>query len=763
MASFGSDLRIGPRSVIVKHNQDEEGDEQEGSVKQVINDSVESPKLVLQGENRFGFTEEEAEKIKATEEKYTFETEVSRLMKLIINSLYKTREIFLRELISNASDAIDKIRFLSLTDPNALSAAPVLNITIWVDKDNKVLTISDSGIGMTKKQLKDNLGTIAKSGTSEFLSAMEEKKADMNLIGQFGVGFYSVFLVADKVVVTTKNNEDKQYIWESQAVNDFTIAEDPRGNTLGRGTQIKLYLKDDALEFLEDGVLRDLILKYSEFINFPIWLWTKQTQVVEVDETPDENEKKEKKTETIEVPGWELMNTQKPIWSRDPKNVTELEYENFYMSFAKDSNPPIAWTHFKAEGEVDFKAIVYIPSKAPEGLFQKVQDYARNVKLFVKRVFITDEFLDFIPKYLGFIRAIIDADDLPLNVSRETLQEHRTLQLIKKRIIKKCLDLIADLTKDDEKYEKFLSEFGTSLKIGAIEDNSNRKKIAQILKFPSSYKEANSTTLDDYISRMKKGQDKMYFITGGSVEEVQNSPFVEGLVARGFEVLYMVEPIDEMLVQHMPGHGGKMFQNIAKGDFKFGDEDLVESQKLKSKFVKLIDHMQATLIDQVSTRLTTSPCAVVATDWGWTGNMEKIMAAQAFKQENPLLKEFYAKQKKILEINPNHPLIIGLFDKAENDAFDANTKEMVRVLYETTLIRSGYSLKDNLGYASRVEKILRTNLGVDLNAKAEVNVTPAEEADKDEEKKEKVETEDLFDEQDHDESTDPTKPSRDEL
>ncbi|CAG8556881.1 5300_t:CDS:2 [Funneliformis mosseae] len=745
-----------------------EGDEQEGSVKQVINDSVESPKLVLQGENRFGFTEEEAEKIKATEEKYTFETEVSRLMKLIINSLYKTREIFLRELISNASDAIDKIRFLSLTDPNALSAAPVLNITIWADKDNKVLTISDSGIGMTKKQLKDNLGTIAKSGTSEFLSAMEEKKADMNLIGQFGVGFYSVFLVADKVVVTTKNNEDKQYIWESQAVNDFTIAEDPRGNTLGRGTQIKLYLKDDALEFLEDGVLRDLILKYSEFINFPIWLWTKQTQVVEVDETPDENEKKEKKTETIEVPGWELMNTQKPIWSRDPKNVTELEYENFYMSFAKDSNPPIAWTHFKAEGEVDFKAIVYIPSKAPEGLFQKVQDYARNVKLFVKRVFITDEFLDFIPKYLGFIRAIIDADDLPLNVSRETLQEHRTLQLIKKRIIKKCLDLIADLTKDDEKYEKFLSEFGTSLKIGAIEDNSNRKKIAQILKFPSSYKGANSTTLDDYISRMKKGQDKMYFITGGSVEEVQNSPFVEGLVARGFEVLYMVEPIDEMLVQHMPGHGGKMFQNIAKGDFKFGDEDLVESQKLKSKFVKLIDHMQATLIDQVekievSTRLTTSPCAVVATDWGWTGNMEKIMAAQAFKQENPLLKEFYSKQKKILEINPNHPLIIGLFDKAENDAFDANTKEMVRVLYETTLIRSGYSLKDNLGYASRVEKILRTNLGVDLNAKAEVNVTPAEEADKDEEKKEKVETEDLFDEQDHDESTDPTKPSRDEL
>jgi len=387
------------------------------------------------------------------------------------------------------------------------------------------------------------------------------------------------------------------------------------------------------------------------------------------------------------------------------------------------------------------------------------------VKLFVKRVFITDEFLDFVPKYLAFIRAIIDADDLPLNVSRETLQQHKTLQLIKKRIIKKSLDLITDLSKDEEKYTKFLSEFGTSLKVGAIEDNKNRKKIAQVLRFPSSYKEANSTTLDDYIGRMKKGQESMYFITGASVDEVQNSPFVEGLVARGYEVLYMIEPIDEMLVQHMPGHGGKMFQNIAKGEFKL-NEDLAETQKLKSKFVKLIDHMQSTLSDQVekievSARLTTSPCVVVATDWGWTGNMEKIMAAQPFKQENPLLKEFYAKQKKILEINPNHPLIIGLLDRADNDSFDADTKEMVRVLYETTLIRSGYSLKDNLKYATRVEKILRSNLGVDTNAEAEVNVVQAEEADKDETKG-KIETEDLFEEQD-DDATDPTKPTRDEL
>ncbi|CAG8635227.1 21457_t:CDS:2 [Cetraspora pellucida] len=659
-------------------------------------------------------------------------------------------------------------KFLSLTDPNALKANSHLNITIWADPVNKVLTITDSGIGMTRQQLKENLGTIAKSGTSEFLNAIEDKKADMNLIGQFGVGFYSVFLVADKVIVTTKHNDDDQYIWESQAISDFTIAKDPRGNTLGRGTQIKLYFKDDAVSFLDDSSIRNLILKYSEFINFPIWLWTKRSEIISVEDepiekrdsddsksdseepkiedAPDDDKKSEPKTKTIEVPGWELMNTQKPIWTRDPKNVTDAEYENFYTSFSKDSNPPLAWTHFKAEGEVDFKAIVYIPSKAPDNLFQKVQDFARNVKLFVKRVFITDEFLDFVPKYLAFIKAIIDADDIPLNVSRETLQHHRALQLIKKRIVKKTLDLIADLKNDDVKYTKFLKEFGTSLKVGAIEDNENRKKIAHLLKFPSSYKGSNWTTIDDYISRMKKNQDKMYFVTGASVEEVEKSPFIEGFVARGYEVLYMVEPIDEMLVQHMPGHGGKMFQNIAKGNINLetGIDGIESLTQLKFKFAKLTEWMQVVLADQV----------------------EKT---QPFKQENEFLKEFYAKQKKILEINPYHPLVIGLLDRVEKDQTDETSKELVQVLYESTLIRSGYDLKDNLKYAEMVERILRKNLGIDLNAKPEINIVPAEDVDPTEKKS--SEDEDLFKEFDRDEppvkpstdadddSTDPTKPS----
>ncbi|CAG8462499.1 11805_t:CDS:10 [Ambispora leptoticha] len=689
-------------SVSAKGEQEEtNGKEQVKVTEEVVNEKVKEE--IKEGSvNYQPLTDEETEKLKATEEKFEFQTEVSRLMKLIINSLYKTREIFLRELISNASDAIDKIRFLALTNPHALKAAPNLNITILADKENRRLVITDSGVGMTKKQLKENLGTIAKSGTSEFLDAIDKKKADINLIGQFGVGFYSVFLVADKVTVTTKHNdEDKQYIWESQAVNDFSIYEDPRGNTLGRGTQIVLHIKEDASEFLEEKTLNELIKKYSEFINFPIYLWSTKEEEIEVD------------SEDI---------------SKDPKNVTDKEYEEFYASFTKDvDGKPLTWIHFKAEGEVDFRSIIYIPRKAPQDLFKKAEDFIRSIKLFVKRVFITDEFIDFIPKYLQFIRAIVDADDLPLNVSRETLQQHKTLVLIKKRIVKKILEMISALSHDQEKYTTFIKEYGSILKLGAIEDDRNRKKVAKLLRFPSSHKPGNLTSLDEYISRMKKGQDKIYVMTGSSVEEIKQSPFLERLQARGYEVLYLTEPIDEMLIQHMPGYDGKVFQNAAKGNLKFGDEtdeSKEEFEKIKSEFIRLQDWMQATLIEyvekvEISNRLTTSPCAIIAQDWGWTGNMEKIMAAQTFKQEDDIMQNFFAKQKKILEINPKHPLILALLKKANDENFDDTARETTFILYETALIRSGYSLKDNLGFATRVEKILRSNLGVDLDAKIE--------------------------------------------
>ncbi|KAL1919870.1 uncharacterized protein VTP21DRAFT_1802 [Calcarisporiella thermophila] len=703
-------------------------------------------------------TPEQQEKLKTTEETFQFQAEVSRLMHLIINSLYKTREIFLRELISNASDALDKIRFLALTDKDALSTNPTLNITIAADKKRRTLTITDSGIGMTKQQLRDNLGTIAKSGTSEFIAALEENKnkgvADSsNLIGQFGVGFYSAFLVADRIVVASKHNNDPvQHIWESRAVNDFKIAEDPRGNTLGRGTQITLHFKEDAVEFLGEEVLQGLVGKYSEFINFPIYLQVTRKEVVKKDEAAKEEKesaeesedevkvedaKKEKgPEETVEVKQWELMNTQKPIWMRDSKEVTKEEYHEFYKTLTKDFNDPITYSHLKGEGEVDFRALLYIPSKAPSQFYSQQSGETRNVKLFVKRVFITDEFGEegFLPRYLKFIRALVDADDLQLNVSRETLQQHKALRFIKRYLTKKALDLVAALGRTED-YPAFLKEFGTSLKLGIIEDNENRAKLAKLLRFPTSkFSDGNLTSLEDYVSRMREGQNMIYYLGGGSLDEVRQSPFLERLLQRGYEVLFMVEPIDEILLSYMPAYDGKMFHNLAKGELKLKEDEAEDSKKkeeeLKTRFKPLVEWLQTVLSDYVekvtiSNRLTTSPCAIVAADFGWSGNLERIMAAQALQQKDEMAHQVVMGMKKRLEINPYHPVISELLRSVEDGEATQETRELAVVLYETTAIRSGYMIKDPLRFASRVEALIRSNLGVGLEAKAEVPSSPA--------------------------------------
>lgn len=408
-------------------------------------------------------------------------------MKLIINSLYRNKEIFLRELISNASDALDKIRLLSLTDSSQLEANPTLHIRIKADKDNRVLHITDTGLGMTRADLINNLGTIAKSGTADFLSKMQEKKSEApeenDMIGQFGVGFYSAFLVADKVVVTTKNNADVQYIWESDAAS-FSIVEDPRGDTLLRGSQISLYLKEEAMDFLEEDTIRQLIKKYSQFINFPISLWTSKTveeeveidtpkvekaenedEVVEdgdedakVEDADDEDEKPTKKVKKT-VWDWEIMNDSKPIWTRKSADVTDAEYSEFYKSLTKDTSDPMIQTHFVAEGEVTFKSLLFIPKVQPSESFNKYGTKSDNIKLYVRRVFITDEFNDMMPSYLNFIRGIVDSDDLPLNVSRETLQQHKLIKVIKKKLVRKVLDMIKKIGKDE--YPTFWKEFST--------------------------------------------------------------------------------------------------------------------------------------------------------------------------------------------------------------------------------------------------------------------------------------------------------------
>jgi len=523
-------------------------------------------------------------------QKQEFVAEVNRMMKLIINSLYKNKEIFLRELISNASDALDKIRFLSLTDKNILGDTEDLEIKIKVDKENRMLHITDTGIGMTNEDLVKYLGTIAKSQTSEFLNKFQEaqeseNKASMSdLIGQFGVGFYSAFLVADKVLVTSKHNDDEQYIWESDS-NSFSVIKDPRGNTLGRGTTVSLHLKEEAQEFLEEHKLKEIISKYSQFINFNIYLWGSKTVSEEVpieddvkptseetaktneDGTVEEAKEEESKPKTKKVDktvyDWQLMNSAKPIWQRKTNEVTDQEYREFYKAFSKDSQEPLVYTHFVAEGEVTFKSLLYVPKAAPTDIFQNYNKKQDTIKMYVRRVFISDTYDDLIPKYLNFIRGVVDSDDLPLNVSRETLQQNKLLKVIKKKLVRKILDMIKKLNEAD--YEAFWKEYGTNIKLGVIEDTTNRNRLAKLLRFQSSATESTKLTgLDKYIERMKEKQEFIYFIAGTSRDELEKSPFVEKLLKKGYEVLYLIDPIDEYCMQSLPEFEGKRFQNVAK-------------------------------------------------------------------------------------------------------------------------------------------------------------------------------------------------------
>ena len=724
-----------------------------------------------------GLNVAQVKELREKAEKFHFQAEVNRMMKLIINSLYRNKEIFLRELISNASDALDKIRVLSLTDKSALSATKDLLIRIKSDKENNVLHITDTGIGMTKADLVTNLGTIAKSGTSDFLQKVSETSSTAELsdmIGQFGVGFYSSFLVADRVVVTSKHNEDKQYIWESDA-DSFNIVDDPRGDTLLRGTTVSLYLKEEARDFLEEDTVRNLIKKYSQFINFPIYLWSSKTETVEepieeeaekpesvTDEEDDakiEEEKDDKpKTKKVEktVWDWELINVAKPIWTRKPADIEDEEYNEFYKSITKDSINPLAKTHFVAEGEVTFKSLLFIPSVQPSESFNKYGAKVDHIKLYVRRVFITDDFQDMMPNYLSFIRGVVDSDDLPLNVSRETLQQHKLLKVIKKKLVRKTLDMIKKIPK--EEYEKFWKEYSTNIKLGVIEDPSNRTRLAKLLRFYSSYDSKSFTSLSEYVERMKDKQEHIYYIAGASIDEVEKSPFVERLLKKDYEVLYLTEPVDEYAVSALPEFEGKKFQNVAKDGLKLdegekGKEMLevlnkeyepltkwLEDDALKDKITKV----------QLSQRLHTSPCALVASQFGWTGNMERLAISNAHSKMQDSTREYYLGQKKSLEINPRHPLIKELLRRVQSDKSDETARSMANIMFETATLRSGFMLRDTSSFASRVEVLLRKTLGVPEDAQVEEEPEIAEDADEEDQKPE-VTDEDNTEDQDHDE------------
>jgi len=723
-----------------------------------------------------GLSVAEIKLMRESAEKHVFQAEVNRMMKLIINSLYRNKEVYLRELISNASDALDKVRLLSLTDKSVLAATDELTIKIKADKENHVLHITDTGVGMTKADLIANLGTIAKSGTADFLNRLQDASSTdqfNDLIGQFGVGFYSAFLVADKVIVTTKHNDDKQYIWESDA-NSYTVVEDPRGDTLKRGTTISLYLKEESYDFLEQDTVRDLIKKYSQFINFNIYLWGSSTKTVEepiedeeevADEEPEQKEEddegaveedkeeEEKKPKTKKVDkttwDWELCNESKPIWTRKPDVIEQGEYDEFYKSITKDKNGPMTQTHFIAEGEVTFKSLLFVPNTQPSEQFNKYGQAAENIKLYVRRVFITDDFKDMMPSYLSFVKGVVDSDDLPLNVSRETLQQHKLLKVIKKKLVRKTLDMIKKIS--DDKYAAFWAEYSTNIKLGVIEDTANRTRLAKLLRFTSS--NGKLASLAEYVERMKDKQESIFYMAGGSKEEVEKSPFVERLIKKGYEVLYLTEAVDEYAISALPEFEGKKFQNVAKEGFSIdGDTDAAKARKesVKEKFDPLLkwlgedslkDHI---LRAEISERLSETPSALITSKFGWTGNMQKIIQSQTHSKTQDMQRDYYLNQKKTLEINPRHPLIKELLRRVEDNPADKAAADMALMMYNTATLRSGYSLKDTVNFAQQIESMMRQTLGVDADEQVEeeeeiTDEEPPEEDEDDEEEEEEEE------------------------
>ena len=727
-------------------------------------------------------------------EQHEFQAEVSRLMDIIINSLYSNKDIFLRELISNGSDSLDKIRFLSLTDESVLGTGDAANleIRIKVDKERNVLSIRDRGVGMTKEDLRENLGTIAKSGTSAFLEQMQ-KGGDMSLIGQFGVGFYSVYLVADFVEVRSKHNDDpKQWVWESKADGAFAISEDD-GEPLDRGVEINIYLKEEAQEYLDEDKLKELVGKYSEFINFPIYIWSskeveEEVPVEEEDEDAtaedddaqveedeedeeddgieDEDEDEEDdapSTKTVKktVWDWELLNDSKAIWLRSANEVEPEEYDNFFKALSKDDKPPLTYTHFKAEGDVEFKSILFIPEKAPADMFDNYYNKASALKLYVRRVFISDEFDELLPKYLSFIKGIVDSDTLPLNVSRETLQQHTSLKTIKKKLVRKALDMIRKLAEegqndDDEeadaaeadseeesKYDKFWKAFGKAIKLGIIEDASNRTRLAKLMRFYTSKSPEKLVSLEQYVERMKPGQKTIYYLAGESREALEKSPFLERLLAKDLEVIYFTDPIDEYTMQNLTEFDEYKFSNASKEDLKFGDADDAEkkrNKKIREMFKDFTKWWKDVLPSdevenvKISNRLVTTPCSVVTSKYGWSANMERIMKAQALSDDS---RASYMRGKKTLEINPRHPLIKTLRERSIEDPESEETKELATVLYETAMLESGFAFDQPADFAGRLFSLVRKNMGIDENAEVDAedaDIEDEEEAAEDAEK-----------------------------
>ncbi|GAC1351769.1 MAG: molecular chaperone HtpG [Polyangiales bacterium] len=653
-------------------------------------------------------------------QRHPFQAEVSQVLRLVIHSLYSHKEIFLRELISNASDALDKLRFRALTEPELLKGDPSLEIRIMADREAGTLTIEDSGIGMNQAELIENLGTIAHSGSRAFLEQLAARAAqnskdakepqaskdskDVGLIGQFGVGFYSSYLVADQVEVVSRSaTASEAFLWSSDAKEGFTVEPTPRE---ARGTSVVLHLRDDQKEFLEEWRLRELVVKYSDFVSHPIKLRV-QRRAPAVSAVPEGSAVSEGSdaSETATKPpqaSFETVNQASALWQRSKSEITDEQYAEFYRHVSHDHQPPLARTHFVVEGTQQFVGLLFVPAHAPPGMQSRTQ--SQGIRLFVKRVFIMDDCEQLIPEWLRFVRGVVDSDDLPLNVSREILQDSAAMRTIRKQVTKRVLDLLDEIAKDRaEDYSTFWKQVGSVLKSGLAIDYEYRERIGKLLRYQGTHGEG-LTSLTDYVSRMKEGQEAIYYIFGESVKSISNSPHLEGLRSRGYEVLYMTDPVDEWASNSLGQFDGKPLVSAMRADLKLSEtpEEKQQKQASETSLKPLLEHIQAVLSEHVrevrlSERLTDSPCCLVIGDAMNHAYLERLLREKGHSSP---------KTKRVLEINPTHPLIKNLATLRAQNGDSSSINEWIELLYDQALLTEGNAIEDPNRFAKRVTDLL---------------------------------------------------------
>lgn len=626
-------------------------------------------------------------------ETHGFQTEVKQLLSLMAHSLYSNKEVFLRELISNAADAADKLRFKALSNAELYEDDGQLRVRLILDKEKQTLTISDNGIGMTRDQAIEHLGTIARSGTAEFFSHLSgDQTKDSQLIGQFGVGFYSAFIVADKVTVLSRaagESSDRGVCWESDGSGSFSVADVNKAN---RGTDVILHLKAEESEFLDDWRLRSVIGKYSDHISIPVEMWEQPAA--------DESEEGEK---TVSEGEWKQVNRATALWTRTPRDIQDEEYQEFYKHISHDFEDALAWAHNKVEGSQEYTSLLYVPARAPWDMWNREQKH--GLKLYVQRVFIMDDAEQFMPTYLRFIKGVLDTNDLPLNLSREILQENKITVQLRKACTKRVLGMLAKLAKDDsDKYQRFWAEFGNVLKEGPAEDYAHKEEIAKLLRFASTHTEsdAQSVSLEDYVGRMKEQQSKIYYIIADNYTAASKSPHLELLRQKGVEVLLLWERIDEWLMNHLTEFDGKQFVSVTQGDLQLGDLEDDESRKQQESLAEanqeLVARVRKALADKVkdvriSHRLTSTPSCVVTDSHGMSSHMMKLM--QAAGQKVP-------EQKFILELNPEHALL----KRIDGIADEAQFSEWCELLLEQAQLAEQGGLQDPSGFVARLNRLL---------------------------------------------------------